>query len=287
MKKLRVFLILSFSLLMISCYGSWNPFYDGNDVDFRAKTLLQITDSSDSDFKDANISSLSGRYNVLVLTDMHFGANKETAPFDALCYWLDTVKGTDEAPKFVLSLGDSANFGKPEEYDEYLAFCEKLENQYGLKMIFNTCGNHDLYQGHWDNWKDKCYPHTSFYKFQTSGFSWYALDTASGRICPNQFNLLKEEISKDPKPKVIFTHYPLTEFRVLGIGLDETTERNLLIDMFAKNNVKAYLAGHNHYSRNNFIGFNEYVCPSLRYNKAWVILRIDENAGKANGTFMD
>ena len=118
-------------------------------------------------------------------------------------------------------------------------------------MIFNTCGNHDLYQGHWDNWKDACYPHTSFYKFQTSGFSWYALDTASGRICPNQFNLLKEEISKDPKPKVIFTHYPLTEFRVLGIGLDETTERNLLIDLFAKNNVLLY---ENCYERHNICG---------------------------------
>ena len=287
MKKFRVFLLASFSLLFTSCYGSWNSFYEGNDVDYRTQKLLNISNSTDSNFKDAGLSSLSGRYNVLVLTDLHFGSNRATIPLESLCQWLESVKGSSEAPKFVLSLGDFAEVGALEQYAEYLTFCEKLENEYGLKMIFNTCGNHDLYKGHWDNWKDKCYPHTSFYKFHTSSFSWYALDTASGRICQNQYNILKEEISKDPNPKIVFTHYPLTEFKAFGIGLNGTTERNLLIDMFAKNNVKAYLAGHNHYSRNNFIGFNEYVCPSFRYNKAWFVLRVDEDAGKANGTFMD
>lgn len=285
MKALRIFLILIFSLLTISCYGSLDPFYEGNDVDYRTQNFLKLTDATDSTFKASSVSGLSGYYNVLVLTDLHFGATWQEAPFNKLYEWLDSVKGTPEAPEFVLSLGDSANLGKPEQYVEYLAFCEKLKSQYGLKIIFNTCGNHDLYQSHWDNWKDSCYPHTSFYKFETTGFSWYALDTASGRICQNQYNLLKEEFSKDPKPKIVFTHYPVTEFRVLGVGLDETTERNLLIDMMVKNNVKTYLSGHNHYSRSIFLGFNEYVCPSFRYNKGWVVLHINEVTGRADAEF--
>ena len=285
-RQLLTVFILILSLTFLSCYGSWNPFYEGNDVDHRADSILEISNEKDSVFKASGVSELSGNYNVLVLTDLHFGAAAGNPPFDLLYEWLDSVKNTPEKPAFVLSLGDSADVGKKSQYEEYDEFCRKLLKNYDLKIIFNTCGNHDLYQGHWDNWKESCYPNTSFYTFQTKGFSWYGLDTASGKIGPEQYEALLKEFSDDPKPKIIFTHYPLTEFRVFGIGLDETTERNLLIDTLYNNQVKTYMAGHNHYIRSDFIGFDAYCCPSFHYNRSWGVLHVNENTGSAKIEFI-
>ena len=279
-KYIFLFLILILSFTFVSCYGSWNIFYDGNYVESRTESILKL-DSSDADFSKSDLANLGGSYNVLVLTDLHFGSKKGEPPFNSLFNWLDSVKGSKDAPVFALSLGDSSDVGNKSELDEYLKFCRQLTEEHGIKIIFNTCGNHDMYQGHWDNWKVSCYPHTSFYKFQTKGLSWYALDTASGTIGSNQYEILKKEFAQDSNPKIIFTHYPLTEFRMFGIGLCETTERNLLLDLFVKNNVECYIAGHNHYIRNSYFGFNEYCCPSFRYNKKWAVLHVDGEKGTA------
>lgn len=272
MKKffnLLIVLLVS-SVLFTSCYGSWNIFYDGNNVDNRTKNLVNISPSLE----------LSGSYNVLVLTDTHFGYKMKEAPLAALYVWLDSVKNTPAAPAFAICLGDAVDTGAQEQFTEYLAFCNTLMTQYGIKVVFNSCGNHDLYQSHWGNWQANCYPHTSFYKFETAGFSWYSLDTGSGTISRQQYDIFEKAISEDKKPKVVFSHYPLSEYH-LAFGLGETTERNLLIHNFLKNNVKCYMGGHNHYAHYENLGFNDYCCPSFRFNNSWGVLHIDENAGTA------
>ena len=287
-KSIFYFLILSISILVTSCYGSWNIFYEGNDVDNRTKSMLKITDASDADFAAAGISGLSGQYNVLVVTDLHFGSARDSSPIDNSFFnWLDSVRGTAEYPKFVLCLGDVADVGKQSDYDEYLSFCKKLQEEYELKMIFNVCGNHDIYQSHWDNWKKNCYPYTSFYSFKTAGFSFYALDTASGVIGKQQYDLLKKELYSDPNPKVIFSHYPLSFFRPSGGGLCDTLERNLLINDFCKTNVKCYLGGHDHKEHIADIGFSDYSIPSLRYNKQWLVLTLNDAAGRVEGKIVE
>ncbi len=188
--NLRALIILIFSLNLISCYGSWNIFDEGNDPDHRADSILNLTAGNDQTFKNSGVAYLNGRYNVLVLTDLHFGADAVKAPFDTLYEWLDSVKNTPDFPAFVISLGDSSDTGKKDDLKEYQSFCQKLLDNYNLKIVFNCCGNHDLYQGHWDNWKESCYPHTSFYKFETQGFSWYSLDTGSGRVGKKQYESL-------------------------------------------------------------------------------------------------
>ena len=284
MKKGFKFLIIATLLFLsstfLSCYGSYNIFYKGNDVDYRTENMLSLTDSSDAKFAASGISSLSGKYDVLIITDSHFGSKISSTFVDDLYKWLDSVKGTDKAPVFALSLGDSVDTGAQAEFDEYNKFCNKLKSDYGMKIIFNAAGNHDLYQSHWDIWKDNCYPHTSFYKFQTSGFSWYCFDTASGTIGEQQYKKIRQEISSDPRPKIIYTHYPLTEFN-LAFGISDTTERNLLISDFAKNNVKCYFGGHNHYYRYDYLKFHNYCCASFRYDNEVTILHVDETQGTA------
>jgi len=276
--------VIFFSFLFVSCYGSWNIFYEGNNVDNRAGSLLEIKDSSDPSFAASGISSLSGSYNVLIITDAHFGYKAKDAPVQALYLWLESVKNTAEAPEFCICLGDAVDTGAQEEYNEYITFCNTLQNLYGIKMIFNSCGNHDIYQSHWGNWQSNCYPHTSFYKFETSSFSWYSLDTASGTISRQQYDLFIKAISSDPKAKIVFSHYPLTEYN-LAFGMGETTERNLLIHNLLKNNVKCYMGGHNHYSHFTNLGFYDYCCPSFRFNENWALLHINESNGSAYVSF--
>lgn len=284
---IRLHIILLFSAIFFtSCYGSWNITSNGNDVAVRTDKLLKLTDE-DQRFAEAQISSLGGKYDVLIFSDVHFGTRKEPQSLPQEFYdWLDSVKGTEKAPAFAICLGDIAEVGSQSNFDEYLVFCEELKSKYGIKIIFNVCGNHDIYQNHWDNWKSNCYPYTSFYKFETSRFSWYVFDTASGVVGSHQYELLRSEMEDDGRPKIMLSHYPLSVFKPIGAGLCDTAERNMLIRDFSQSNVECYFAGHNHTTRYSYLGFHDYLCPSLRYNKKWMVLHVDEEAGHAKATLM-
>ena len=289
LKRFFLFAALSLACLLTlsSCYGAWNFWDPGNDVDKRTQKLTRLTAQNDSDFAAAGISELKGKYTVLVISDAHFGNKKKDINTKTLYDFLDKLKkeSPEKYPKFMLSLGDSVDIGFSEFFEKYKSFCDTLEKDYGISLIFNSCGNHDIYQNNWENWQKTCYPHTSFYKFETAGFSWYSLDTGSGTISRQQYDIFVNAISNDTKPKVVFSHYPLSEYR-LAFGLGETTERNLLIHNFLKNNVKCYMGGHNHYTHYENLGFNDYCCPSFRFNNSWAVLHINESAGTAAVEFI-
>ena len=279
------FFTIIISLLFTSCYGSWNIFYEGNNVDCRSKEMALLEDSTDPVFQESGLSSLSGSYDVLILTDTHFGYKFKDAPLECLYNWLDSVKESPAAPEFAICLGDAVDTGCQSEYDEYLDFCKNLQNRYGIKLVFTTCGNHDIYQSHWGNWQKNCYPHTSFYSFKTSNFSWYSFDTGDGTLGTKQYDILKKAMENDPAPKIVFSHYPLSAYRI-AFGLGDTTERNLLVRLFLQNKVRCYFGGHDHCSNYNNIGFHDYCCPSFRFNEAWTILHVDEDKGKAVAEFI-
>lgn len=283
-----LFITLLFFLLSLlsSCYGSWNILYEGNNVDERTKSLRYISNKNDEEFAAAGIASLKGKYTVLVISDTHFGNKKKDIDYSLLFNWLDQLKGKPDYPVFAIHLGDAVDIGNQYEYDLYLNFCNKLKNDYGIKLIFNSCGNHDIYQNNWDNWEENCYPHTSFYRFNTSRFSWYCLDTASGTIGIKQYKKLCEELEKDSRPKIIFTHYRFIRFNIDCTNMAETTERNLLISDFYRNNVKAVLGGHNHDPTEDNLGFYNYGIPSLGYYEKWGLLHVDEKAGEVSLDFL-
>ena len=171
----RYVLISLISLVLFaSCYGSWNFWYSGNDVDKRTENLRYLT-NDESAFAASEISDLHGEYTVLVISDSHFGSKRKKISGEPLFRYLDNLKAEHPElyPKFMLSLGDSVNIGYEDQYKEYLDFCNKLMEDYDIRLILNSCGNHDIYQSHWDNWEKFCYPHTSFYKFKTKDISWY------------------------------------------------------------------------------------------------------------------
>lgn len=279
--RLAVILLSLLSAVFVSCYGSWNPFDPDNDVANRTGKLKDISDEL-----PAKIITSSGKYTVLVFTDLHYGSSRSDTPEDELFEWLDLLKGTPKMPAFAISLGDSADTGSQNEYDLYLEFCEKLKKRYDLEVL-NVPGNHDLYQSHWENWKKNCFPHKSFYCFRTDKFSWYALDTASGSLGLDQYDELKKAMDRDSNPKIVYTHYPILEYFVVG-GLPDMIERNLLVDLFVKNNVKCSLGGHLHYAASDSIGdYDEYLLPSFRMKDAWTLVTVDEAAEKVSIEIID
>lgn len=271
LRHILVLFLLFSTFCLISCYGSWNPFDPDNDVDERIDELSDITEQMPDCVKNS-----SGEYSVLILTDLHYGAPKGSQPEEELFTWLEEQRLNNKLPRFAISLGDSADYGSQDQYDDYNDFCNKLEQKFNIPVI-NVPGNHDLYKSNWENWKKNCFPNKSFFMFKTDKISWYALDTASGSIGLKQYNMLKKEIESDPNPKIVFTHYPILEFKLV-FGLCDTVERNLLIDLFVKNNVVCSLGGHLHYySEDKLKDYNEYCLPAFLEKKSWSVLTVNEN----------
>ena len=87
---------------------------------------------------------------------------------------------------------------------------------------------------------------------------------------------LKSALEEDPLPKIIFTHYPLYTDRFF-FNFGDTTERNLMINYFAKNNVKLHLGGHLHWlEKHDFGSFQGYALPSYRFKRQWTLVHINE-----------
>lgn len=279
MKKIIAFLSLLGVLTLFSCsYGTDNLLYYANTVTARTPTFLDFDFSSTA-------ATLPNQYKVLVLTDLHFGNSTTVPPVDELYSYLDGMLTTHpEYPKFYICLGDQTDHGCASECTAYKAFADTLKSKYGLK-IFNVVGNHDLYNSGWDNWVASNEPGTSFYRFKTKNFSWYAIDTGSGTLGTNQYNTLQTLMYLDSNPKVVLMHYPLS-FSNFVFCLQDTTERNNLISLFGATSVKDVLCGHVHSTQAiNHTNFLEYCFPSFTYQRTATILSVNETAESVDITY--
>lgn len=266
--------VLMFLIIFTSCqYSADNLFYSGNSVSNRVQKLTNL---------EEDFSSLPDEYTILVLTDIHVGSikkNPPAIPYEKLYAWIENLSES-EKPKFCLILGDVADTASDSQYQKYVDFTTKLQNDYGIKT-FNAVGNHDVYQSGWEKWKKYCYPYTSFYYFDTPGFTFYSFDTATGTVGSKQLNLFKDSLYSNSKPKIIFTHYPLYTENFF-FCLENTTERNLLMKYFRDTNVKLYLAGHLHnLEEYNFTSYKGIAVPSFRYESSWGFVTVNENAKTA------
>ena len=281
MKKLLYILMF---LCFVSCeYGNKNVFYKYNEVNKREQNFIDMGTPS---LLNDNQSS----YTVLLITDVHFGATAGQILSNEFFDWLEQKKLKNELPRFCLCLGDIADRGYKKEFDSYLEFQNKVE-AYGIP-VFNSVGNHDLYNSGWKNWKDAAAQglicqENSFYKFNTQQLSWYTFDSGSNVIGNNQLKKLTKEILSDSNNKIIFTHYPAYH-DTLFFGMEDTDERNELITLFNKNKVKVLLCGHDHvYAKEDCGKFVEYLIPSFRHNKQWGVLFVDEDKDEYSVKIID
>lgn len=270
---INIFFLFTFTLFNSCKYGSDNLFYTGASVNERTKNGIT--------FLEDNPVQEKINYNVLIFSDTHFGSKTKNPPYQKLYDYLNKIKDTTDYPSFALALGDLTDTAGKDEFEQYNTFVQTLENEYNIKT-YNTIGNHDCYLSGWDNWKNSCYPNTSFYKFETSNFSYYVLDTATGTIGKNQLNLLKNEMLKDSKPKVICSHYPLYTSTLL-FCMGDTYERNELINLFQRTNAKIVLSGHIHKNETVDLGtFAQHTITSFTYYQKIGILKVDEDNKKVD-----
>jgi|GEM_PF-500187 len=254
----------------LNSYGL-NEFLVRNpDVKTRTKRLEKLS------AVDAPAAPSTSEYTVLVITDVHFGAEKlpKNGPrFDEEFFtWLSTFT---PKPKFCVGLGDMAEHGWEEEFERYKAFTDRLESTHGIKT-YNAVGNHDLYNSGWTYCKEYLYPFKSLYYFEAGGFSWYCIDTASGSLGDRQMRLLRKTMRSDPNPKIIMSHFPLWANGHFYFSLQDTLERNLLIATCAETGVKAALTGHTHIEKTSHFGkFTEYNHPGFYAKAGWGIITVD------------
>ena len=282
-----------FAAVFSACeFGSPLYLHGGTPVDSRSRKIkiLQIQDIP-------KFEANSAKYSFLILTDTHFGTEKtERREKEFLQKFESLFSAQDELkPRFIINLGDTLNAGRDDEADSFneasKTWREKAKEISDTDdfKIYSILGNHDLYNKGWKIWKEKIWPGVSYYKFfldadsDGKGFWFYFLDSANGTLGASQLEDLEKNLEADSAAKIIFCHYPpfVEQNGQYHFAFGNTIERNKMIAIFARHNVKFVFAGHAHeYSEHNFNKFVEVVVPSYAFKKAFALVTIDEASEK-------
>lgn len=288
----HVLLIIIISLIVSSCnFGIPALLWNSDDAEQRSTKITSLTSQSDTPFTGAISGEVS--YSFAVITDVHFGADEARHDQEFLSWFSQQLQDTDVSlrPRFVVCLGDTADGGKGSELDDYnstlVNAIESLGNSAWSSYsgsqtfkVYTILGNHDLYNNGGDEWAQKIYPYTSFYRFSAGGFSWYFLDTANGTLGSKQLSEFEDNAKSDSLPKIVFSHYPVYAGGNLLFAIQNTMERNRLITAFANDNVKYVFEGHAHYDRTfSFGSFEERVTASYLYDRECCLVTVNSSTG--------
>ena len=280
MKTLLTLLTAACASLLMSCtYGMNEVFDHGTDVEGRVGALVDITGPSVS----------GSTYSFVVLSDVHRGKEEDMLFSSKERYddaFFEKVRATTPLPSFCICLGDIADHGWSKELDEYNEFVARINETLGAaageNKVLSVLGNHDVYNEGWESWKERIYPHTSFYRFNIGAFNYYVTDSASGSIGMEQYKKLKEAMKNDNKPKIVCSHYAVfgtQNFFSNYYTTQNTEESDLLLTLYAQTNTRLILAGHMHeYHTTRFTSQMEEVLVPGYFDKAgYVIITVDDN----------
>ena len=291
----RLLTLILISLAFSSCanYGFYQLLFGEEDVDER---FSGFSDLSGETVLSSDLG-LNGKYSFIVVTDVHIGAGDVHS--SKMNDFLDEVSSLFESsdktkiPRFIVNLGDTADGGHLSECNDYNSYLEKIRKLAVEKKVVNSAedfkiytilGNHDLYNNGWTDWKRTVYPYKSTYYFSLSSgfgyspFSFYFVDTGNGAFGTDQLDSLEKLLKSDPNPKMIFSHYPFYSDNVPFMALEDTAERNYLLSLFAKNNVKALFGGHVHaVFEHGFGSFSQINTSALFKNGAFRLVTVDES----------
>lgn len=272
-KNSFILFIFFISASLVSCeFGLHEFFYRPNSVSDRSAKIVDLTHQP--------VVPANKKFSCVIFADTHFGQNHRRYDKEFI-EWLKSKKESGNHPLFAVSLGDVVDHGKENEYKEYAAFLDKIKSICTDSdfRIYTAVGNHDLLNSGWRHWKKYVYPHVPYYRFKTGNFSWYFIDTGDGALGETQLKNLVKEMKNDSNYKFVFSHYALYGNGLPYWAILNQKERAILIDTFARNNVKAFFAGHYHWKmiRYDYGPFFELVVKSIMDGPAWIELSINEN----------
>lgn len=278
--------VIFVTLTIVGCkFGLEEAFYRSNGVNERS---AQLESESLPTAVTTAISNQGNKYNFLILTDIHYGANYDV-PERKILSWLErfdsasTQAEQQKKPLFCVVLGDVVESGAREDYAHFETFQERLVSQ-GLP-VYCIVGNHDLLNSGWDYWKTSCNPGNSFYRFQTGALSFYFTDTGSGTMGSKQLEALESAFESDTNRKLVFSHYPLYggDAGIPLFSVGNAKERARIIDLYAENKVKYVFEGHCHWGGSHDFGsFKELVGKSLKSGKMYLVSVDETTTGDTN-----
>lgn len=154
----------------------------------------------------------------------------------------------DERSSFYLVLGDLL-FGK-----DHMEWVAETMDAAGNHPGFIIAGNHDIFYGGWEQWKDLFHSSTYYYFVQTPSFKdiYIMLDSANGTLGEKQLEWLEDVLEKKRpgcRHCIVGVHTnmfrtDLSQFPSTNFTLEETYT---LTSLFSKNSVNLVLSGHDHF----------------------------------------
>lgn len=276
----KVFLSTTLFLLFIfsSCnLGLYQTLFEEESVESRASSIPELATNQ--------IPSLpENKYSFVLFTDIHVGCKEFDKEKDDFLKWFSVqLENADSTlrPKFLISLGDNMNTGKEDsEYNTYLNKIKKIAKDKVNEPDFKTysvLGNHDLYHNGWERFKNNIFPYKSAYRFSDGTFSYYFLDSANNTFGKNQRDAIKSTMEADKNAKIVFTHCPFYAGGILIFTMQDTMERNTLLTVFEKNNVKQVFVGHIHHKYGYDYGnWREDSLQSFAKNGTWYLVTVDK-----------
>ena len=260
LRKSSILLIVIYLFNSCSFYLN-NLFNNSKGVDDRASLI--------TDFNE----DFGSNYQILLVSDVHFEANYERNE-----ELFSQIAEMSVKPVSCFVLGDLTRNCKQSEFNSYLQFCDELKSA-GINNVYAIPGNHDCDDGG-NLYLKNIFPYRTYYRINTSKFSFYFLDSAEGSHGDAQIENLRQIIKSDSRNKIVFSHYPLYAPESFTDKLNKSVERAVLISLFGKSNVSYYFCGHTHeFYTCDFGKFTEVILGDLKWSKSWALLSIDENTG--------
>jgi len=143
---------------------------------------------------------------------------------------------------FLVHLGDITSFGTVPQFNEVQRITRN-----STAPVFFTPGNHDIKS------ENSCMQYQTFfgesnYCFKFGNFLFISLDSSTGSLTSSTMDFLFKTFSTYyTQPKVIFTHIPLFDPRASkDHDFLNDSQSDLLLKIFAQNNVRIVLSGHIH-----------------------------------------
>ncbi len=294
--KIR-FLILLLPLICCSCNYGWYIFLFGEEsVESRADSLPLIEDVCPEVLPQ--FSTLPQTYSFMLITDPHIGAQIYDVHKDEFLELFTKLLGETEdegkKPRFVISLGDNGDGGRAHEFRELNEMFDTMAKMAKEKGVvekasdfknLSVLGNHDLYNDGWENFKEIEEPFASLkkkgflssaYTFTDGTFTFYVLDSGSGTLGETQREIVKNAMENDSKPKIVLTHVPIYAGGNFLMTMQDTRERNILLTLFEKNNVKSLFCGHAHKEYGyNYGSWKEQVFDAFGQHRRAYLVTVD------------
>lgn len=274
-------IILSAAALTFGCNNDLSGLFTSTDLDERLKSKNDFPflnryitkDNFQNEYNFALNPVIPDTYKFLVLTDTHIEDGNDFG----LIHIKEAVK-THEA-SFVVVLGDITQNGKKQDID---LFIKIAENDMDVPF-YPVIGNHDIYFGNWNVWRDtigstnyKIEIKTNLLDMQPHTTLLF-LDSANSFFGKQQLDWLENEIKKTGSKNIfVFNHVELFSAGIRMQQSVDTKERARIVSIL-KDKADIMFSGHIHKRVINEAGNVRYVTlEDFKSTGTYAIIQVNQ-----------